>query len=66
MRLVIDLDLDLLPEDRGKEAGRILRFWAGAMSQLDLDQPTEQALMDSSYRPVGSLRIEPARPSSQT
>jgi hypothetical protein len=57
VRLVIDLDLDLLPNDTGKEAHRILGFWAGWLPQMDLTQPTEQALMDSDYRAVGTLRL---------
>ena len=57
MRLLIDLDLDLLPYDTGKEARRILGFWAGWLPQMDLTRPTEQALMDSEYRAVGTLRL---------
>jgi hypothetical protein len=57
MRLVIDLDLDLLPNDTGKEARRILGFWAGWLPQMDLSRPTEQALMDSDYQAVGTLRL---------
>jgi hypothetical protein len=55
VRLVIDLDLDLLPNDTGKEARRILGFWAGWLPQMDLSRPTEQALMDSDYQAVGTL-----------
>ena len=57
MRLVIDLDLDLLPDDTGNEARSILGFWAGWLPQMDLTQPTEQALMDSDYQAVGTLRL---------
>lgn len=57
MRLVIDLDLDLLQNDQGAEAGRILRYWAGALLQMDLTNGGEQPLMDSNYRTVGSLRL---------
>lgn len=68
MRLVIDLDLDLLPNDQGKEAGRILRYWAGALPQMDLTQATEHPLMDTDYNPVGSIRLvgasEGAEPSA--
>jgi hypothetical protein len=56
-RLVLDLELDRLPNDRAREASRILRYWAGALLQMDLTQPTEQALMDSNYQAVGSLRL---------
>jgi hypothetical protein len=57
MRLVIDLDLDRLPNDRAKEAVRILRYWAGWLPRMDLTRPTEQALMDSDYKAVGTLRL---------
>jgi hypothetical protein len=57
MRLVIELDLDRLPKDRAREAGRILRYWAGALRQMDLAMPAEQALMDSNYQGVGTLRL---------
>jgi hypothetical protein len=57
MRLVIDLDIDRLPNDQGRQAARILRFWAGALPQMDLTRPAEHALMDSNYQPVGSLRL---------
>jgi hypothetical protein len=58
MRLVIDIDLDKLPNDQAKEAARILRYWAGALPQLELDQAAEHTLMDSDYQPVGSLRLQ--------
>ena len=64
MRLTIDIDLDALPEPKDREAGRILRYWAGAMGQLDLTAPLEQQLMDSGYRPVGMLVIAGRRPHS--
>jgi hypothetical protein len=56
-RLIIDLDLNRLPNDRAKEASRILRYWAGALPRMDLTQPAEHALMDSNYRAVGRLRL---------
>lgn len=57
MRLLVDLDLDLLLDDKGAEAGRILRYWAGALPQMDLTQAAEHALMDSNYQPVGSMQL---------
>jgi hypothetical protein len=57
LRLIIDLDLERLPDDQAREAGRILRYWAGALRQMDLNQPTEHPLMDSNYQAVGSLRL---------
>jgi hypothetical protein len=57
MRLVVDLDLGLLPEDRGKEVRRILGFWAAWLPKMDLTQPAEHELQDSNYRAVGMLRL---------
>lgn len=57
MRLQLTIDLDDLPVDTSKEVGRILRYWAGAMDQLDLTASMRQQLMDSRYRPVGELTV---------
>jgi hypothetical protein len=57
MRLVVDVDLDLLPEDRGKEVPRILGFWAAWLPKMDLTQPAEHELQDSNYQAVGMLRL---------
>ena len=57
MRLVVELDLDLLPNDQAREAARILRYWAGALPQMELTKPVEHALSDSNYQEVGSLRL---------
>jgi hypothetical protein len=61
MRFVLEVDLDagaLAGEDRAAELGRILRYWAGAMKQVELAPGARQDLMDSAYAPVGSWRIE--------
>jgi hypothetical protein len=57
MRLTIDIDMDAVTGETDKEIGRILRYWAGALPQMDLAAGTEQVLMDSSYAPVGHLRV---------
>lgn len=57
MKLSIAIEIDDLPDEKGRELGRILRYWAGAMEQLDLDAPVEHQLMDSDYKPVGTLTI---------
>ena len=57
MRLVIDLDLERLPNDRAKEVRRILGFWTAWLPKMDLTQPTEQELHDSNHRSVGMLRL---------
>jgi hypothetical protein len=58
MHLTIDIDLDALTGDAGDEVGRILRYWGGATKAMDLGQPLEQPLMDSTYQQVGTLRVE--------
>lgn len=57
MRLVIDLDLGLLPNDPGAELRRTLGFWTAWLPKMDLTQPTEQELHDSEYQAVGTLRL---------
>jgi len=57
MRLVIDLDLDLLPGDPAKEVRRILGFWTAWLPKMDLTRPTEQELHDSTHQAVGMLRL---------
>jgi hypothetical protein len=61
MRLVIDLDLDLLPNDTAKEVRRIFGFWTAWLPKMDLTQPTEQELHDSNYQAVGMLRLIEAK-----
>lgn len=60
MRLTLEIDLDAPGDDAAKEAGRILRYWAGALGQLDLAAPLRHDLMDSGYRPVGAIAVEPS------
>ncbi len=57
MRLVIDLDLGLLPNDPGAELRRTLGFWTAWLPKMDLTQPTEQELHDSNHQAVGMLRL---------
>ena len=57
MRLVIDLDLGLLPNDPGAELRRTLAFWTAWLPKMDLTQPTEQELHDSNHQAVGMLRL---------
>ena len=57
MRLVIDLDLGLLPNDPGAELRRTLGFWTAWLPKMDLTRPTEQELHDSNHRAVGMLRL---------
>jgi len=57
MRFVMDIDLDALKDKPEVEIARILRYWAGALSQMGLAVGTDQVLMDSAYTPVGHLRV---------
>jgi hypothetical protein len=57
MRLVIDLDLGLLPNDPGAELRRTLGFWTAWLPKMDLTRPTEQELHDSNHRALGMLRL---------
>ena len=55
MRLVIDVDLGLLPNDPGAELRRTLGFWTAWLPKMDLTQPVEHELHDSNYQVVGRL-----------
>ena len=57
MRLVIDLDLGLLPNDPGAELRRTLGFWTAWLQKMNLTQPVEHELHDSNYQVVGTLRL---------
>ena len=57
MRLVIDLDLGLLPNDPGAELRRTLGFWTAWLPKMDLTQPVEHELHDSNYQVVDKLRL---------
>ena len=57
MRLIIDLDLGLLPNDPGAELRRTLGFWTAWLPKMNLKRPTEQELHDSNHQVVGMLRL---------
>lgn len=57
MRLNLEIDLDALGPDAAAEAGRILRYWAGALGQIDLADPAQHPLMDSAYQQVGTIAV---------
>ncbi|WP_101946793.1 hypothetical protein [Mycobacterium sp. 3519A] len=57
MRFTLDVDL---PDDSDvrAELGRILRYWAGAMKDLDaLKAGDNQDIYDSAYNKVGSWTV---------
>ena len=57
MHFVIDIDLDAVTGNPEHEVGRILRFWAGALKQMELVPGIEHELSDSEYQVVGHLRV---------
>jgi hypothetical protein len=62
MRFLLEVDLDaggLTGDIRGAELGRILRYWGGAMKDVELAPGARQDLMDSNYTRVGEWRVEP-------
>ena len=61
MRFVLEVDLDagaLAGANRAAELGRILRYWGGAMKQVELVPGAHQDLSDNDYVVVGAWRIE--------
>jgi hypothetical protein len=61
MRFVLEVDLDagaVAGEDRAAEMGRILRYWGGAMKQVELAPGARQDLYDSGDVRVGEWRVE--------
>ncbi len=65
MRLVIDVDLGLLPNDPGAELRRTLGFWTAWLPKMDLTHPVEHELRDSDYPVVGTLRLVDANEMGQ-
>ncbi|WP_426243468.1 hypothetical protein [Nocardioides sp. LHG3406-4] len=58
MRFVLDVTVDAAdPEAAAAELGRVLRYWGGAMRQIDVTAPAEQEVYDSGYTPIGSWRL---------
>lgn len=57
MHLTLEIELDSLTGDPATEIGRILRYWGGAMTQLDLTAPLEHELSDSEYKNVGTIKL---------
>jgi len=61
MRFVLEVSLEageLAGENRAAELGRILRYWGGAMKDVELRRGARQDLMDSGYKRVGEWRVD--------
>ena len=59
MKFVLEVDLDAMApdSDAGKELGRILRYWGGAVHQMELKPGQGSVIYDSAYREVGRWAI---------
>ena len=58
MKFTLEVDLSQTADDPRDELGRILRYWAGAMKQLDdLGPGDRQDIYDFAYTKVGSWTI---------
>ncbi len=53
MKFILEVDLARVQGDHGTELGRILRYWGGAMKDVELTEGATQALYDSQYQQVG-------------
>jgi hypothetical protein len=53
VKFILEVDMTRLAGDPGTELGRILRYWGGAMKDIELTDGATQALYDSEYHPVG-------------
>ncbi len=53
MKFILEVDIARVEGEPGAELGRILRYWGGAMKDLDLTEGATQALYDSAYHEVG-------------
>jgi hypothetical protein len=57
MKFILEVDLARFERDAGKELGRILRYWGGAMDKVELADGANQQIYDSDYRHVGHWLI---------
>ena len=53
MKFILEVDLARVTGEPGTELGRILRYWGGAMKDIELTDGATQALYDSEYQHVG-------------
>ena len=49
--------MDGFGDEAAAELGRILRYWGGAMKEVELAPGAGFAISDSAYREVGAWRI---------
>jgi hypothetical protein len=53
MKFILEVDMARLSGDPDAELGRILRYWGGAMKQVELTNGAGSAIYDSEYQQVG-------------
>lgn len=53
MKFILEVDMAQFERDAGKELGRILRYWGGAMDKVEFTEGTGQQIYDSEYKHVG-------------
>lgn len=53
MKFILEVDMARLSGDADAELGRILRYWGGAMKQVELTNGAGSAIYDSQYQQVG-------------
>ena len=65
MRFVLEVDVsEMAPDAISAELGRILRYWAGGLKQMELSPGAGSDIYDSAYRQVGRwVLTEPTEPS---
>jgi hypothetical protein len=64
VKFILEVDLDKIDGDTGKELSRILRYWAGAVPQMELIEGAGTGIYDSVYHEVGYWAVKPASTAS--
>jgi hypothetical protein len=58
VKFILEVEMDGFGDgEAGAELGRILRYWGGAMKQIELNPDAGSAIYDSAYREVGRWQI---------
>jgi hypothetical protein len=59
MKFVLEVDISgmVAAGEAGRELGRILRYWAGAVQQMELAPGQGNDIYDSAYRQVGRWEV---------
>jgi hypothetical protein len=55
--LEVDLSRMAIESEAGKELGRILRYWGGAVQKMELQAGQSQVIYDSAYHEVGRWAV---------